>query len=56
VLGATSVASDGRPLTDRIVAQSALIADARPTAVNLQWAVNRMNRVLAKYAIAFLFL
>ncbi len=56
VLGATSVASDGRPLTDRIVAQSALIADARPTAVNLQWAVNRMNRVLAKYAFAFLFL
>ena len=55
VLGVTSVASDGRPLTDRIVAQSALIADARPTAVNLQWAVNRMNRVLAKYDFAFLF-
>jgi methylthioribose-1-phosphate isomerase len=41
--------NDGKALIDQIAAQSPLIAAARPTAVNLQWAVNRMDRVLTKY-------
>jgi methylthioribose-1-phosphate isomerase len=42
------VINDGKALIDQIAAQSPIIAAARPTAVNLQWAVNRMDCVLAK--------
>jgi methylthioribose-1-phosphate isomerase len=42
---------DGKAISDRIVAQSALIAAARPTAVNLQWAVDRMSGVLARCGV-----
>ena len=45
--------SDGRALCDGIAAHSPLIAAARPTAVNLQWAVSRMDRVITKYRCAF---
>jgi methylthioribose-1-phosphate isomerase len=40
-----------KALTDRICAESKLIAAARPTAVNLQWAVSRMDRALFKYSV-----
>ena len=50
--GPDGVPRDCRGFTDRIVAQAALIAAARPTAVNLQWAVDRMNRVLSRYVPA----
>jgi|LauGreDrversion4_2_1035121.scaffolds.fasta_scaffold935060_2 methylthioribose-1-phosphate isomerase len=49
--GPDGVLPDVKALTDRIGAQSALIAAARPTAVNLQWAVDRMNGVLARYSL-----
>ena len=44
------VVKNGKAVADRIGAQAELIAAARPTAVNLRWAVNRMDSVRAKYA------
>jgi len=43
------VVKNGKAVADSIAAQSGQIAAARPTAVNLRWAVNRMDHVLAKY-------
>jgi len=43
------VVKNGKAVADSIAAQSGQIAAARPTAVNLRWAINRMDHVLAKY-------
>ncbi len=48
---ADGVLQSGKALTEYISAQSALIAAARPTAVNLQWACSRMDRALSQYAV-----
>ena len=46
------VVKNGKAVAERIGAQAALIAAARPTAVNLQWAVDRMEGVRARYNFA----